>query len=125
MDDLDAWTTGDENCWVVEGAGGVMVPLNDNTLTVALIERLALPVLVVARSTLGTINHTLLTLEALRARSIIVAGVVMVGEANIDNRKAVEHYGQVKVAEMPRFPILSKAALKSWSVPTWIEEPLA
>ncbi len=124
LDWLTAWTTEDQHVWVVEGAGGVLVPLNDDTLTVVLIKRLALPALIVARSALGTINHTLLTLEALRSRSITIAGVVMVGEANIDNRTAVEHYGQVKVAEVPRFPILSKEALESWSLPAWIEEHL-
>ena len=56
--------------WIVEGAGGVLVPLNEPTLMVDLMVRLGLPVLVVARAGLGTINHTLLTLEALRARAL-------------------------------------------------------
>ena len=53
---------------VVEGAGGVLVPLNDRDLMVDLVKHLDIPVIVVARSGLGTINHTLLTLEALRTR---------------------------------------------------------
>ena len=60
---------------------------------VDLIAALALPAIVVARSTLGTINHTLLTLEVLRTRQIVVAGVVMVGPRNADNREAIEVYG--------------------------------
>src|SRR5689334_9374950 len=65
--------------WIVEGAGGVLVPLNDGELMIDLMVRLALPVVVAARSGLGTINHTLLTLEALAARRLVVAGVVMSG----------------------------------------------
>lgn len=60
----------------VEGVGGFMVPLDDETLFSDLAERLALPVLVVARPTLGTINHTLLTLEAVRMRELTVFGFV-------------------------------------------------
>ena len=70
--------------------------------------------MVVARSTLGTINHTLLTLEALRARSLTIAGVVMVGDGNIDNRRAIEHYGRVQVlGELPMLQPLTPSALQS------------
>lgn len=87
---------------VVEGAGGVLVPLNEKDLMIDLMARLALPVLVVARSTLGTINHTLLTLAALRRKGLEVAGVVMNGPANPANREAIEHYGRTRVlAELP------------------------
>ncbi|UCD51170.1 MAG: dethiobiotin synthase [Phycisphaerales bacterium] len=61
---------------IVEGAGGILVPLNRKKLFVDLVESLALPVVVVAANKLGAINHTLLTLEALRRRSITVLGVV-------------------------------------------------
>jgi dethiobiotin synthase len=74
--------------WIVEGAGGVLVPVSDTDKMTDLMRELNLPVVVVARSTLGTINHTLLTLEALRSRSLCVAGVVMVGESNPDNRSS-------------------------------------
>lgn len=88
--------------WIVEGAGGPLVPVNERDLIVDLVEALGLPALVVARSTLGTINHTLLTLEALRERSIAIAGVVMVGEPNADNRDAIASHGQVAVVgELP------------------------
>jgi dethiobiotin synthase len=102
--------------WVVEGAGGVLVPINDTDTMVDLMLRLALPVVVVARSGLGTINHTLLTLEALRRRSLVVAGVVMAGDPNADNREAIEHFGNVRVlAQMPRFSPLKTDALRSWA----------
>jgi dethiobiotin synthetase len=78
--------------------------------------RLALPVLVVARSTLGTINHTLLTIEALRARSLSIAGVVMVGPPDAGNREAIEQYGRVAVVgEMPRFEPFAPEPLRRWA----------
>ncbi|MBY0429867.1 MAG: dethiobiotin synthase, partial [Rhodospirillales bacterium] len=76
---LDRLTAPASELLVVEGAGGALVPLNGQFLMVDLMVRLGLPVLVVARSGLGTINHTLLTLEALRARHLRIAGVVMSG----------------------------------------------
>ena len=97
---------------VVEGAGGVLVPLDAGTLTTALIERLGLPVVLVARSRLGTINHTLLSLEALRARGIAVVGVVLNGPPSLGNRSAIERHGRVRVlAELPVIDRLDAVAL--------------
>jgi dethiobiotin synthetase len=62
---------------IVEGAGGIMVPLSDKALLLDLAGSLGLPVLIVARPGLGTINHTLLTVEALRNREIPIAGIIM------------------------------------------------
>jgi len=101
---------------VVEGAGGVLVPVNNSQTIADLMAMLGLPVLVAARSTLGTINHTLLTIEALRARSLKIAGVVMIGDRNSDNRAAIEYYGKVPVlAEMPRFDPLTPDCLRKWA----------
>ena len=87
---------------VVEGAGGVLVPLSDRHLMTDLMARLGLPVVVVARSTLGTINHSLLTLEALRARGLAVVGVILNGPPDAGNRAAIESHGRVRVvAEIP------------------------
>lgn len=58
---------------------------------------LELPVLLVARSTLGTINHTLLSLDALRRRGVAIAGVILNGLPDDDNRQAIETYGDVRV----------------------------
>ena len=102
--------------WIVEGAGGVLVPINRSSLMVDLMGALGLAALVVARSSLGTINHTLLTLACLRGRSVPVAGVVMVGEPDRHNRAAIEDYGRVVVVgEMPRFERVSAAALAGWA----------
>lgn len=82
---------------IIEGAGGIMVPLNENHLMTDLIKRLSAPVLLVARSSLGTINHTLLSLEQLRREGLEVMGVVMNGPRNKENREAIEHYGSIRV----------------------------
>lgn len=97
---------------VVEGAGGILVPLNDSQLVLDLIEQLALPILVVARSGLGTLNHTLMTLATLRSRDLKIGGVIMVGPENESNRVAIQHYGQTRVlAELPIFRPLNHQAL--------------
>ncbi len=69
---------------LVEGAGGLLVPFNDQGLVFAdLVTHWNLPVIVVSRHYLGSINHTLLTLEALKSRNVVVAGVIFVGEENL------------------------------------------
>jgi malonyl-CoA O-methyltransferase len=104
------------NRWIVEGAGGVLVPLNESHLMIDFMVRLALPVVVVARTRLGTINHTLLTLEALAARALAVPGVVMVGGRNPETRRAIEAFGRVPViGELPRFDPLTSRALARWA----------
>lgn len=113
---LVARRAGAAGAWIVEGAGGVLVPINRSSLMVDLMGALGLAALVVARSSLGTINHTLLTLACLRARSVPVAGVVMVGAPDRHNRAAIEDYGRVVVVgEMPRFERVSAAALAGWA----------
>ena len=97
---------------VVEGAGGLYVPLNERDFMIDLMARLAVPVLLVARSTLGTINHTLLSLAALRSRALPIAGVVLNGPPNAGNRAAIERFGQVRiVAELARIDPLDAAAI--------------
>lgn len=101
-----------DNFVVVEGAGGLMVPLNDKEFVIDLIEDLGLPAILVARSTLGTINHTLLSLEALRRRGLAVAGVIMIGPEMDHNRAAIERYGRTQVvAEIPWLDPLDRQAL--------------
>ena len=97
---------------VVEGAGGIMVPLNDTSFMIDLMARLNLPVVLVARSGLGTINHTLLSLAALRARDLPVPGVILNGAPNAGNRAAIERFGDVQIlAELPRVEPLDAAAV--------------
>jgi dethiobiotin synthetase len=98
---------------IVETAGGVLVPINEKTLQIELIKMWSLPVLIAARSSLGTINHTLLTIEALQNRRIEIAGVVMIGEINEENEKAIANYGAVTIiGKIPPMKVLSKETLK-------------
>jgi dethiobiotin synthetase len=99
---------------VVEGAGGVLVPLTDNAFVIDLARELELPVILVSRSTLGTINHTLLSLEAIRRRGLVLAGVVVNGPETPHNRAAIERYGQVEViAEIPWLDQVTPSTLKA------------
>lgn len=108
---------GDGRHWIVEGAGGVLVPINEAALMVDLIAGSRLPAVVVARTALGTINHTLLTLEALGRRQVAVVGVILVGRRDADARAAIERYGgAVVLAEIPTFEPLTPAALAGWAV---------
>lgn len=87
---------------IVEGAGGALVPLNEQEFLIDLIRYLDLPALVVAKNRVGAINHTLLTIRALKEASIPIVGVVLNGGENAVNKEAVERYGKVKVlAEVP------------------------
>ena len=82
---------------IAEGAGGILVPINDSELMLDLAGRLGFPVLIAARSALGTINHTLLTLRALSCAKMPVKGVVMIGNRNRENERSIEHFGAVPV----------------------------
>ncbi len=85
------------NSLIIEGAGGVMVPITPDFLMMDLMARWKSRVLVVARSTLGTINHTLLTLRVLKERDLSCLGVVMVGPPAPHNVNAIEDFGYVPV----------------------------
>ncbi|WP_291813362.1 dethiobiotin synthase [Limnobacter sp.] len=103
---------------IIEGAGGCMVPLNWRDTMLDLMKHLNSCALLVARSGLGTINHTCLSLQALKAAGVPVLGVVMVGETRPANREAIEHFGEVPVlAELPVFNELSLQALAEFCMP--------
>jgi dethiobiotin synthase len=99
---------------VVEGAGGILVPLNETAYIIDLARDLELPVILVTRSTLGTINHTLLSLEAIRRRGLHLAGIVVNGPETPHNRAAIERYGQAEIiAEIPWLDQMTPAALRA------------
>ncbi|MGN7610701.1 dethiobiotin synthase [Magnetococcales bacterium HHB-1] len=102
---------------IIEGAGGLLVPLNEDALMIDLIKRFAYPVILVARTGLGTINHTLLSLEALQKREIALAGVILSGQPYPSNRDAIKKYGRVKIlAEIPQITPLTPETLTATSV---------
>jgi dethiobiotin synthase len=95
---------------VVEGAGGLLVPLCPGFLQIDFIEQTKLPLLLVAEDKLGAINHTLLSLEAARARKIPILGVLLNLATDFEgNEKSIESYGSIKVlGRVPKFSSLSQ-----------------
>ena len=99
---------------VIEGAGGVFVPINDRAFMLDLMRHLGAPAVIAARTALGTINHTLLTVFAIRQAKLPLRGVVMIGEDNNENRLAIERYGDVPViGSIPRLDIIDREKLRS------------
>ncbi len=81
---------------LVEGAGGLLVPLTERATYADLAVALGLPVLVVARAGLGTVNHTALTVEALRARGLAVAGVILNRAAAVDDPSVPHNAAEIE-----------------------------
>jgi dethiobiotin synthase len=81
---------------IIELAGGLMVPINRETLTIDVIKNWDAEVILCARTTLGTINHTLLSIEALQKRNITIAGIVFIGEKNNDNMQTINSFSGIK-----------------------------
>ena len=98
------------NPLIIEGVGGILVPLNNTNLIIDLIKKLKLPVIIVSRSTLGTINHTLMTIKILRQNRVLIYGVVLNGPINTKNAESIEHFGKVKV--LTQIPFFKKISLK-------------
>ncbi len=98
---------------VIEGAGGLMVPITREFLQIDLYRKWDLPVILVARTTLGTINHTLLSIAALRMQEIPLHGVAFVGEDNSDNIRTISEMGEVRVlGRLPHMPQLNAHTLR-------------
>ena len=89
---------------VIEGAGGLMVPLTRQTLFIDIFARWQIPLILCARTRLGTINHTLLSIAAIHARSIPLHGVAFIGEANAQSEQIITEIGQVK--RLGRLPVI-------------------
>ncbi|AKQ45830.1 ATP-dependent dethiobiotin synthetase BioD [Rufibacter radiotolerans] len=94
LDEISAPAT--QNHLIVEGAGGVMVPLNERELVLDLIQKLKLEVIVVSRNYLGSINHTLTTLEILKHRQIPVGGIIFNGVPTPSTQDFILQYTQVR-----------------------------
>ena len=103
---------------VVETAGGLMVPITRHWLQIQQLQRWQLPVVLVARSELGTLNHTLLSLEALRRRNIPILGLVINGPSHADNPRTLHELGDVPLlCELPLLEQLNaKALARQWRV---------
>lgn len=99
---------------IIEGAGGLMVPLNEKQFVIDLIAHLGTPAILVCRSGLGTINHTLLSIKALRDKNIPIAGLIINGPKTPHNRQALEEYGGVPIlAEIDQLATLNARTLQA------------
>jgi dethiobiotin synthetase len=121
---------------IVEGIGGVKVPITDRFNVLDLAKAFKLPVVIVARSKLGTINHTLLTIDAIRSAGLLLAGVVINGYdektkdfAEKTNAKIIEKLGKVKILAVVTFDdktnmkkfIIGQKVLKSLKKVNWLK----
>lgn len=98
---------------VIEGAGGLMVPLNPSTLYIDVFARWRLPVVLCARTALGTINHSLLSIEALRRRDIELVGIAFLGDSHPESERAICDIGGVKsLGRLPRLVPLTRSTLR-------------
>ncbi|MGN6356592.1 MAG: dethiobiotin synthase [Novosphingobium sp.] len=99
---------------VVEGAGGVLVPLREDLLYADMFARWGLPVVLAARTALGTINHSLLSLEALRARGVPIAGIAFVGDENAESERVICAVGRVRrLGRLPWLDPLNAETLRA------------
>jgi dethiobiotin synthase len=110
---------------VVEGAGGLLVPIDDDTTMAELARELSLPIVIVARPALGTLNHTALTVETARARGLRVEGIVLSGfpsDPSLAERTNPAELEKLCDAELigaiPHLPVIEPAALLD--APTWL-----
>lgn len=99
---------------VVEGAGGLMVPVSQSLLMIDLFAHWGQPVILCARTSLGTINHSLLSVEALRARRIPIAGIAFIGDPHPDNEAIIPHFAGVpSLGRLPMLDPLDPSGLAS------------
>ncbi|WP_145199023.1 dethiobiotin synthase [Sphingobium sp. B2] len=89
---------------VIEGAGGLLVPVNEQLLMADLFAHWGQPVILCARTALGTINHSLLSIEALRARNVPIAGIAFIGEPHEENERIIPQLANVR--SLGRLPLL-------------------
>tara|TARA_Y100000766_G_C18817856_1_gene561410 strand:- start:114 stop:773 length:660 start_codon:yes stop_codon:yes gene_type:complete len=91
---------------IIETAGGLMVPITRNFLQIDQIVKWGLPVILVCKSSLGTLNHTLLSIEALQKRNINILGLVVNGEKHLDNPKTLIKFTGLPI--LAEFPYMKK-----------------
>lgn len=113
------------NSLIIEGAGGVMVPINDEYLILDLIERLDLEVILVVSNYLGSINHTLLTINALNSRNIPIAGIIFNGEPTPSSKEFILQYSRLKcLLTIQEEKVLDKKTILKYkeALSEWVKE---
>ncbi|HEY4251082.1 MAG TPA: ATP-dependent dethiobiotin synthetase BioD, partial [Roseomonas sp.] len=92
---------------------GLLVPLSDDCVFADIFARWQIPVILCARTSLGTINHTLLSLEAMRHRRIPIFGIAFIGDANVETQRVIGRISGVRsLGRLPHLPILDAATLR-------------
>lgn len=100
------------NTLLIEGAGGLMVPLNDRALVIDLIKQLDAEVILISQNYLGSINHTLLSIGVLKQRSIPIKGIIFNGEENTSTQDYIINYTQVPhLGRVPKLPTVDKKTI--------------
>jgi dethiobiotin synthetase len=97
---------------VIEGAGGLMVPLTEQVFTIDFIQQLEAKVIIVARNYLGSINHALLTAQVLRQRGIPVLGWIFSGETHSNEAEVIGWSGYPLLGRIPHTNLVDKAFVK-------------
>jgi dethiobiotin synthetase len=99
---------------VIEGSGGLLVPLDDTTLYVDVFARWRLPIVLCARTALGTINHSLLSIEALRHRKLDILGIAFIGDGSPESERVICEIGRVRrLGRLPRLSPLTRSSLRA------------
>jgi len=104
------------NNLIVEGAGGLMVPLNRKDLIIDVIAQLQLPVILVSKNYLGSINHTLLSIQLLQSRNISIKGIIFNGEKTPSTEEIILHHAQVPcLGRLANEPIINKETIRKYA----------
>lgn len=106
-----------QNIIIIEPAGGLMVPLNNRQLNIELLQQWNLPVILVSQIYLGSINHTLLSVEALKTRSINLSGIIFNGDRNPATEDFILQYTGLKcLARINREKFIDKSVVKKYAI---------
>jgi len=103
-----------DNQLIIEGAGGLMVPLNEKDLIIDLIKKLDAEVVLVSKNYLGSINHTLLSVELLKSRNIPIKKIIFSGESNANSEAIIQKQSGLEIGRIPFFIELNKNAIKEF-----------
>ena len=99
---------------IIEGAGGLMVPLNEKELIIDLIKKLNVEVILVSQNYLGSINHTLLSINLLNQYEIPVKGIIFNGDENVETERYIQQYTKIKkLGNVPSFSDIDKEKVKA------------
>lgn len=102
------------NDLIIEGAGGLMVPLNEKELIIDLIKKLNVEVILVSQNYLGSINHTLLSVNLLKQYEIPIKGIIFNGDENVETERYIQQYTRIKkLGSVPSFSNIDKEKVKA------------